>query len=68
MKVSELIEHLKTLDPDLPVWLAISDDSERCYQPVEKEDFTIEEVCTWKEIDDQNHFPAAVIANRRYLP
>ena len=63
MNVKELIEHLNTLDRNLPVWFTISDDCERCYQKLEKEHITVEEVCRWEEADEQEHFPAVVIAN-----
>jgi hypothetical protein len=68
MNVTDLIEHLKTFDRDLPVWLTISDDVESCYQKINRDDITIEEVCTWKEEEEQEHFPALVIGHRRFFP
>lgn len=37
MKVSELIEHLKTFDQDLPVWFTVRYDPETCYNEITKE-------------------------------
>ena len=68
MNVKELIKHLKTMDQNLPIWFTISDDCERCYRELEKENITVEEVCTWKEMEEQDHFPAVVIANGVYFP
>ena len=68
MNVRELIEHLKTFDQDLAVWLTTSDDVEHCYHPIKNDDITIEEVCTYKEAEEQEHFPAIVIGHGRFFP
>jgi hypothetical protein len=67
MKVSELIEYLKTFDQDLPVWFTVAYDPERCYNELTKEWVTAGEVAhyhTLRDIDStepEGEIPALII-------
>jgi hypothetical protein len=47
MKVSELIEYLKTFNQDLPVWFTVAYDPENCYNELTKEWVTSGEVAIY---------------------
>jgi MoaA/NifB/PqqE/SkfB family radical SAM enzyme len=68
MILRDLIRHLQTLPQDLPVWFTISDDCEHCYQKLRQEHITVEEVCEWKDEEEQSHFPAVVIGHGWFFP
>ena len=65
MKVSELIEYLKTFDQDLPVWFTVAYDPENCYNKLTKEWVTSGLVAlynTSEDTDDINQeIPAVII-------
>ena len=69
LTVEELIERLKTFDKDLPVWFAVSDDSESCYQKLTDEYISIEEVELYYNSDDdgENHIPSLVFGSKWFL-
>jgi hypothetical protein len=52
MKVCELIEHLKTINPDLPVMFTIFDDGYH-YYPLSKEDVAESEYEDWSDGKDK---------------
>jgi len=52
MKVSELIEKLKTFPQDMEVYKA-SEDSDYDYQPMENEDVHIEKSALWDEESEE---------------
>jgi hypothetical protein len=67
MKVSELIEYLKTFDQDLPVWFTVAYDPENCYNELTKEWVTSGKVAIYntgldaKPEDITKEFPALII-------
>jgi hypothetical protein len=67
MKVSELIEYLKTFDQELPVWFTVRYDPETCYNELTKEWITSGGVATYNtsldldSAEPEKEFPALII-------
>jgi hypothetical protein len=69
MTILELIAYLEKLNPEMQVWLKVSDDPERCYSLLKKDDITIEKIWLCEEPDPDDggivEVPGVVIGERR---